>query len=143
MQPNVISALARLQRAGSENSATTRKLIEAACTSGETIARLMVEGEIALIKTKTPSPQGATHLMPSDLDLTENTRVILFAWCERRGIREKLGTGVDVSRASALWLAEEVAAGLLDRITEEAEKASSQSSQALDQLRSMQFQLTR
>lgn len=124
--PNIISALKRLERAGSEESQTTQKLVEAARQLGEHIAPLC--------------PTDATGLLAGGHDLPRGYSIGTMGMLRdmRRVLQSLDSMGdevpVDSDRSSALAFAADIATGWLDELASWLEARASESTDATARL---------
>ena len=119
---SVINALKRLERAGSEHSKTTEKLVEA--------ARIVAEQLVALL------PDGVTlREFRGDYERTDDDRLLvqveLGSWARLTGV----STVTSYQRRAALKFAEDLAGGLLDQVASYLEKDAAVAIEATSKLR--------
>jgi hypothetical protein len=142
--PNVIDALKRLERIGSEHSETTRKIIEAAKELSEKIASLYPESTTPWTTIAYESQEWEDFAADSgrppkvfgrDMDyvLQPDNRV---PGHPLRVFNRKLNLIVDGSRDVALGFAADIAHGLLEHIEKDLQKRLAADQNALEVLRS-------
>jgi len=116
--PDVIDALKRLERVGSENSKTTEKLINAATElSKKVIEQFRVSGNEAVTVL---DHRNSWELDPDDETPRNTYEPEMYYFIEQGRIKNgRTNMFVDQGRDSALAFSKDVAAGLLDHIVDE------------------------
>ncbi len=126
VQPNVINALKRLERAGSEHSRTTEKLVQAA----DQLADHIIETSLMSLERNAPYTGDVIADLPGAYYAVGPRRIVLGRYVLEPE-DSSVGSGT-ATRMSALAFAQDIARGWLDELAEWLEKRAAEDEAAAE-----------